>query len=80
MAVELFGDEDTYVKVYDPSETGKVIGNYRNYKDAANKLACYSPQKVFEACSRKGRTFSKNLDKMVAPRLAKLDPTVKFTQ
>lgn len=74
MTVDIFGDEDTCVKVYNPNEVNpakKLIGTYTNYQKAGNALGI-SPKDVYRKCASKRRVKAPNLENIeVAIRLAK---------
>lgn len=60
--------DNTCIKIYDPARQ-KLIAVYENYKKAAFKLGCTAAA-LQHACARRGRTYSRLLDKEVAPRLS----------
>ena len=64
-------DDNTCVKAYDP-ETKTLVGVYKNYRDASNKLGIY-PSAVKNACDRRGRSFSRTFNKELALRYAAAD-------
>ena len=67
ISVNQIGD-NTCVKIYDPVHK-KLIAVFENFKKAGNKLGITSAA-IQHACARKGRTFSRLLQKEVAPRLS----------
>lgn len=70
MAVDIFGDENLCVNVYDPNEPDpdkKLIGIYDNPWKASKKLGL-TPKNVRYYCVVKKRIYSPFLDKEIALR------------
>ena len=76
MKVGIYGFEDTCIKIYDPSikEGSKLIATKENYNTASHYLGVASGS-VQKHCMRKTQIFSTTLNKKVAVRLSKRDPS-----
>lgn len=68
MALEMFGDENTCIKIYNPT-TQILIDTRDNYCKAANFLGL-SARDVWRRCGNKTRVYSPILGIEVAVRLA----------
>lgn len=72
MTIDIFGDPETCVKIYNPNEpdtSKKLIDTFDNYFDAGAKLGM-PPKVVFRACATKNRVYSSVHNMEIAIRLA----------
>lgn len=76
MKVGIYGYDDTCVKIYDPEikEGSKIIATKDNYNTAGHYLGVANGS-VQKHCMRKTKIFSPILNKYVAVRLSKRDPS-----
>jgi hypothetical protein len=65
--LDLFGQEDICVKVYDP-EKKELIATYNTYKEASSKLGL-SYKVISAAAKNKTRRFCDRLNKEIAIRI-----------
>ena len=67
MAIDIFGDDNLIVKVWNPS-TKTVISTYDNYQEAGNTM-CLTPKIVRSRCESKKQVYSPLHKMNVAVRL-----------
>lgn len=70
MKVEIFGDADIFVQIFDPINKS-LIGIRSNFKKASVFLGI-SDIKIRKYCHSKRRIFSPHLNKVVAVRIANI--------